>query len=87
MRVRALIKALGGPTIVADAVGLGIAAVSNWSARDFIAREHQVAVWRLAAAKNIDWTPPDFEGLKLVPLEDPRPTSKRAKRPTAELAE
>jgi hypothetical protein len=90
MRIRALIKALGGPTFVADECGLGIAAVSNWSARDFIAREHQATVWRLAIAKNIAWTPPDFEGMALVPAPEstvegaPKPRLKR--RPLTEAA-
>lgn len=67
MRIRALIKALGGPTLVSAELGLGLAQVGNWSFRDVIPREHHIAVWRLATAKNVPWTPPDAEGLMLVP--------------------
>jgi hypothetical protein len=67
MRVRALIKALGGPTAVAEELGLRVATVGNWSLRDAIAPEHHIAVWRLASARGVAWTPPDGEGLVLAP--------------------
>lgn len=59
--------------MVADELGLRIAAVGNWSLRDAIPREHHIVVWRLAIAKGVPWTPPDAEGLVLPtpPLSEP----------------
>lgn len=71
MRIGALIKALGGPTAVGRTLGLRVSAVGNWTMRDAIPREHHLAVWRLATAKNIVWTPPDAEGLVLTPAGPP----------------
>jgi hypothetical protein len=84
MRIRALIKALGGPSVVAAKCGLGMAAVSNWSARDAIAHEHRIVVWRLARAKGIDWRPPGAEELELPPTAPPPPPKSRSKRATPE---
>lgn len=73
MRIRALIKALGGPTFVATELGLRLATVGNWNLRNAIPPEHHIAVWRLAIAKGVHWTPPDATGLALVPDPQPEP--------------
>jgi hypothetical protein len=67
MRIGTLIKALGGPTAVAAALGLRLSTVGNWKMRDAIPREHHLAVWRLAIEKGIAWTPPGGDGLTLIP--------------------
>lgn len=75
MRIRELIKALGGPTAVAEELGERIATVGNWSLRDAIPREHHIAVWRIAQRKDVAWTPPDAKGLVLA---RPAPTATEA---------
>ncbi len=67
MRVRELIRELGGPTRVANACGVSPQAVTNWIARDRVSAEHQVTIWRLAAERDVAWTPPGADGLKLEP--------------------
>lgn len=62
-----LIRRLGGPSAVAAALNLGCTAVSNWSSKDAIPREHHLVIWRMAIRAGIDWTPPDAAGLRLVP--------------------
>jgi hypothetical protein len=69
MEVSSLIAALGGPTRVAKTLGITTQAVSNWSATRRVPREHHVAVWRMASAAGLDWTPPGAEGLTLVEKE------------------
>jgi hypothetical protein len=66
MTIKKLIKALGGPKTVSEQIGLGMTAVSNWSANDAIPAAHRLTVWRLAIDRGIDWTPPDAAGLALV---------------------
>lgn len=74
MQTGVVIKALGGPTAIAKMLGLSVPAVGNWTMRDEIPREHHLALWRLAMAKNVAWTPPDAVGLVLVPeAEQPPP--------------
>jgi hypothetical protein len=85
MQIRALIKALGGPSEVAAELGLRIAAVGNWSMRDAIPREHHIAVWRLALKRSVAWTPPDAEGLALA--STPSPETTPPSREPAEVAE
>lgn len=64
------IKALGGPTVVARALGLKVQAVWNWGARETgIPAEHHIPLWALAQEKQIDWTPPKGAGLKLATSE------------------
>jgi hypothetical protein len=65
-----LIRSLGGPTSVAAALGLRVQAVGNWTMRGAIPRRHHLSVWRLATKKRVAWTPPDADGLALVPAED-----------------
>jgi hypothetical protein len=65
MPIRSVIKALGGPSYIASQLGLTVPAVSNWSLRDAIPGKHQLAVWRLARAAGVDWTPPAADGLVL----------------------
>ena len=86
MRIRALIKALGGPTAVAEALGLRVATVGNWSLRDAIPPEHHIAVWRLATAKGIAWTPPDADGLALAPLPAAVAPARSRRAPSPEKA-
>jgi hypothetical protein len=91
MEIGTLIKALGGPSVVAADLGMRLSAVGNWTMRNAIPREHHLAVWRLATTKKVPWTPPDATGLVLVPaaVETPSPAndapkskSKRATRST-----
>jgi hypothetical protein len=82
MRIRALIKALGGPTVVAEALRLKIARVGNWCLRNELPPEHHIAIWRLAIAKGVRWVPPGAEGLQIPAPEPPAP--KRTKRATPE---
>lgn len=80
MRIRALIKALGGPTVVADELRLKVARVGNWCLRNELPPEHHIAIWRLAIAKGVRWVPPGAEGL---PVAEPV-APKRAKRAAPE---
>lgn len=64
--VREIVRALGGPSAVAAELHLGVSAVSNWSKREAIPREHHLRLWRLAQERGIDWTPPDATGLNLI---------------------
>ena len=80
MRIGALIRALGGPTVVSNVLGIGVQAVSNWSMRGSIPREHHLALWRLATSQKVPWTPPDATGLILVPVTDDTAASPSARR-------
>ena len=65
----ALVRSLGGPTRLAGHLGLTAAAVCQWYTRDHaIPPRHLAAVWRLAQARDVAWTPPGFEGFRLVPI-------------------
>lgn len=74
-----LVRALGGPKAVAHAIGLSTAGVSMWYRRSRLSRRsgippaYHARLWRLAQAKGIDWTPPGFEGLRLVETADHHP--------------
>lgn len=57
MSVRDLIAGLGGASLVASALGLTPAAISNWSARDDVPRAHHLRVWRMALEADVDWEP------------------------------
>lgn len=61
-----LIAGLGGTTKVATACGIQPSAVSNWVARDSIAAQHQITIWRMAEAAGLDWAPPGAAGMALV---------------------
>jgi hypothetical protein len=70
-----LVRALGGPAAVGRWLGITSDAVSMWYVRrrgpPAIPPQHHPALWRLAQAKGVAWTPPGFEGLRLVPVVDP----------------
>ncbi len=66
-----LVRALGGGKAVAQACGVTPQAVSNWVAADRIPSQHHAAIWRLAQAKGVPWTPPGFEGVRLLPVDVP----------------
>jgi hypothetical protein len=78
MRVRTLIKALGGATEVATALGARIQTVSNWSARDNIPAEYHLPIWRLAIAKSVSWRPPNSEGFSPPAPADRSPGQEEA---------
>ncbi len=63
MRIRDLINALGGPSVVAAEVGLTVAAVGNWSLRNNLPADYHAPIWRMARKAKVNWTPPGFEGL------------------------
>ena len=79
MRVGELIKALGGSTALARTLGLGVTQVSNWGGRNAIPRAHHLVVWRLAIEREIEWTPPDAQGLALVPAVTSESTASPSK--------
>lgn len=70
LSVQDLVKALGGPANVGRELGLRTVAVSMWYApgRNRIPPAHVLALWRLAQAKGLNWTPPGYEGLRLEPV-------------------
>lgn len=65
--VKELMRVLGGGIVVADACGVSPQSVSNWGADGRIPARHHPALWRLAQRKGVDWQPPGYEGLRLVP--------------------
>lgn len=67
MELRDLIKTLGGSGQVAQAVGVTPSAVSHWIADGEIPAGRRLAVWRMAQAAGVDWTPHEVSGLRLVP--------------------
>ena len=76
---RDLIRDLGGPKAVAEALGVSAQAVCNWYAVGIPAR-HELALWRIAKARGLAWQPPGTEGLRLaeegpVPSNDTRRTA------------
>lgn len=70
LTVRAVIDALGGPAEVGEICRISAPAVSNWGARDVVAAEHRITIWRLAQAKGLDWKPPGADGLCLAESAD-----------------
>ena len=69
LSIRDLVHALGGASVVGAACGISASAVTNWYARDAVATEHHIKVWRMASAAGLDWTPPGAEGLALAKQE------------------
>jgi len=67
MDIKAFIAALGGPAKVARELGITTAAVSNWPLTGRVPAEHHIALWTMATAAGLDWTPPGAEGMALVP--------------------
>jgi len=65
MDTKALIRALGGPTVVSDLCGVGPSAVCNWPSRG-IPAEHHLTLWRAAVAASVEWTPPGYERASLT---------------------
>ena len=63
-----LVRQLGGPLAVGRALGVSTQAVCMWYQRGISPRFH-ARVWRLANAKGVPWTPPGFEGVRLLPVE------------------
>lgn len=66
MMVSELLVELGGPARLGRALGVTTAAVSNWSAAQRVPPTHALAIWRMATAAGLAWTPPGAEGLRLV---------------------
>lgn len=64
-----LVHLLGGPAEVGHACGISATAVSMWYSRgrSYLPAAHHAALWRLAQAKKVNWTPPGYEGVRLVP--------------------
>jgi hypothetical protein len=63
------IQALGGATAVSRVCRVSLAAVCNWVSDGKIPPAHHAALWRMAQARGVDWTPPGFEGVRLVLVE------------------
>jgi hypothetical protein len=75
-RIADLIRALGGPARVAAALNMKPDAVIMWYAPSrrgpaSIPARHHAALWRLAQARGVPWTPPGFEGVRLLPVDTP----------------
>ncbi|MFN6998892.1 MAG: carph-isopro domain-containing protein [Elioraea tepidiphila] len=64
MTLRELVAALGGQRIVAERLGVGVTAISNWVVRDRVPAQHRLALWQLALDAGLDWTPPGAEALR-----------------------
>ena len=64
MRIKLLIVQVGGNKAVAERCGVTSNAVSGWIAANAIPREHHLALWDMALAEGLDWTPPKAEGLR-----------------------
>jgi len=69
-----LVHLLGGPAEVGHACGISATAVSMWYSRgrSYLPAAHHAALWRLAQAKKVNWTPPGYEGVRLVPASHPQ---------------
>lgn len=67
---RDLIQQLGGAVRVAAMLGVSAPAVSNWcAAARGIPPQHYASLWRAARERGVNWTPPGFEGLAIVPAQ------------------
>ena len=64
MKVRDLIRGLGGGAAVARARGVSTAAVSHWVVADEVPPAHHVALWRMALEAGLAWTPPGAETIR-----------------------
>jgi hypothetical protein len=62
--LRDLFSALGGQRVIADRLGVGVTAVSNWAVRDRLPAQHRLTVWQMALDAGLDWTPPGAEALR-----------------------
>jgi transcriptional regulator with XRE-family HTH domain len=71
--VQELVRALGGTQAVAEACGVVPSAVSLWITTQKVPFRHHAMVWRLAQAKGVPWTPPGFEGVRLVRADADHP--------------
>lgn len=69
--VQDLVRALGGTQAVAKACGVVPTAVSMWMTSQKVPARHHATVWRLAQARGVAWTPPGFEGFRLLPADAP----------------
>jgi hypothetical protein len=74
MTTRDLVRDLGGPSAIAQQLGVSAQAVTNWY-RDGIPRRHHLPLWQMAQAKGLTWRPPGMEGVTLAPAPaaDPAP--------------
>jgi len=61
MTVRELVRALGGNSAVAEALGLSAQAVTNMQARDVVPARHHIRLWNIAREKGVAWAPPGAE--------------------------
>jgi hypothetical protein len=68
MTNRELIRGLGGPKTLGEALGLSPQAVCNWYATG-VPKAHHLAVWRMAQAAGLNWQPPGTEGIALAPAQ------------------
>lgn len=64
--IRAVVKALGGPSVVGRALGVTGAAVGNWLIAGEVAASQRLEFWRLCVSRGIAWHPPGFENVRLV---------------------
>lgn len=64
-------QALGGVRDCATSCRVGTTAVFNWAAANKVPPAHHAALWRLAQSRGVSWTPPGFEGVRLLPVDAP----------------
>lgn len=71
-----IVTALGGPTEVAEALGLSRASVSNWRLPTHgIPSRHLIPLWCLALERGVPWTPPGGERLAALLRTSPAPAA------------
>jgi hypothetical protein len=75
--VSSLIKDLGGPTVVARALGCAVNVIGNWPARGNVPWHHHDALLKFAASLGKPLTREDLRKLAPVPGKK-RSTRKRA---------
>jgi hypothetical protein len=71
MKVRDLIRALGGGAVVARARGVSPAAVSHWVVADDVPVAHHLALWEMALAAKLPWAPPGADAIRAQLKQQP----------------
>lgn len=76
MDVSDAIRALGGATVVGNALGTSRSAVTNIASRRQVSRDLLIPLWCLALERGVPWTPPGGERLAaLLRAAPPEPAT------------
>ena len=67
----AIIRQLGGPTVVGRHFGITCEAICMWTQAGKVPAAQWTTFWRLCTTRGIAWTPPGCEHLRLVEAEPP----------------